>query len=191
MLEPPRWGTATVSAMLMTLPSSAPRARLAGSDRAWGNDRGLAPRGGQPARRPARQHRGRTTESPRAGAGALLRSSRAGPKSSRRRGSGSALPERHVAAGAIRRITVSLHHAAAETGRDGLGAVLGAELAEQPPGVGLDGVLGQVELAADLGVALALAHAGEHLHLAHRQLDRRDLAHGGAHGGRLRAGQRG
>jgi len=31
----------------------------------------------------------------------------------------------------------------------------GTQLAEEPPGVGLHGVLGQVELAADLGVAAA------------------------------------
>jgi hypothetical protein len=55
--------------------------------------------------------------------------------------------------------------------RDGLGAVAHAELAEQPAGVGLHGVLGQVELAADLAVALALAHPAQHLQLALGQLD--------------------
>ena len=60
--------------------------------------------------------------------------------------------------------------AAAEAQRDGLGAVVDAELAEQPAGVRLDGVLGQVEVLADLAVALALAHAGQHLELALGQL---------------------
>jgi hypothetical protein len=47
-----------------------------------------------------------------------------------------------------------------------LGTVPHAKLAEQPAGVRLDCVLGQVELPADLAVALALAHPPQHLQLA-------------------------
>ena len=54
---------------------------------------------------------------------------------------------------------------------DGLCAVSHAELAEEPAGVRLDGVLGEVELAADLAVALALAHAAQHLQLTLGELD--------------------
>src|SRR5690606_16526104 len=48
-----------------------------------------------------------------------------------------------------------------------------AQLAEQPPGVRLHRVLGQVQLTADLPVALALAHAAQHLQLPFGQLDAR------------------
>src|SRR5947207_936376 len=54
---------------------------------------------------------------------------------------------------------------AAEAVGDGLSTVAHAELAEQPAGVGLDRVLGEVELAADLAVALALAHPAQNLKL--------------------------
>ena len=56
----------------------------------------------------------------------------------------------------------------------GLRPVAHAQLAEQPPGVGLHGVLRQVELTADLAVALALRHAPEDLQLAFRELDPHD-----------------
>ena len=49
---------------------------------------------------------------------------------------------------------------------DSVGAVGGAELAEEASRVGLDGVLGQVELAADLGVRATPGHPGEDLELA-------------------------
>src|SRR6185312_4536810 len=61
--------------------------------------------------------------------------------------------------------------AAAEAVRDGLCAVSHAQLAEEPAGVGLDCVLGEVELAADLAVALALAHAAENLQFPLGELD--------------------
>src|SRR4051794_18093706 len=64
----------------------------------------------------------------------------------------------------------SADEAAAEAEGDRLRAVVDAELAEQPPRVRLHGVLGQVQLAADGAVALALRHAGEHLQLALGQL---------------------
>src|SRR4051812_40016838 len=57
------------------------------------------------------------------------------------------------------------HEAPTEAVCDGLGPVAHAELAEEPPRVRLHGVLRQVELAADLAVALALAHAPQHLQL--------------------------
>src|SRR5438309_10065839 len=60
----------------------------------------------------------------------------------------------------------SAHEAAAEAEGDRLRAVVDAELAEQPAGVRLDGVLGEVELAPDGGVRLALRHAGQDLQLA-------------------------
>src|ERR1041384_3470108 len=63
------------------------------------------------------------------------------------------------------------HEAAAEAVGDRLSAVADTQLAEQPPRVGLHGVFGQVELAPDLTVALALAHAAQHLELALRELD--------------------
>jgi hypothetical protein len=46
-----------------------------------------------------------------------------------------------------------------------VGAVAGTQLAEQPPGVRLHGVLGDVELPPDLRVALAVRHAPQHLQL--------------------------
>src|SRR4051794_24904029 len=54
----------------------------------------------------------------------------------------------------------------AETDGDRLGAVGRTDLAEESTGVGLDGVLGEEELLADLGVAPTAAHSGQHLHLA-------------------------
>src|ERR1700754_517837 len=72
---------------------------------------------------------------------------------------------------------------APETVCDRLCAVADTELAEQPSRVGLDGVLGQVELAADLAVALALAHPAQDLQLALGQLD---TGIGGGAGGRNR-----
>ncbi|MCO5606958.1 hypothetical protein L7F22_061149 [Adiantum nelumboides] len=71
---------------------------------------------------------------------------------------------------------------AAEALGDGLGPVGRRELAEQAAGVGLDGVLGQVELAPDLAVALALAHPAQDLHLALGEVDRRTGARRGALG---------
>src|ERR1700754_3678528 len=59
----------------------------------------------------------------------------------------------------------------AEPVRNRLGAVADPELAEQPPSVGLDRVLGEVELSSDLAIALALAHAAQHLQLALGELD--------------------
>src|SRR3954451_2019423 len=56
---------------------------------------------------------------------------------------------------------------------DGVSAVGGAELAEEPSRVRLDGVLGQVQLAADLGVRATPGHPGEALELA--------LGQGGGH----------
>src|SRR4029079_2492459 len=49
----------------------------------------------------------------------------------------------------------SAHEAPAEAHSDRVRAIGGAQLAEQPARVGLDGVLRQVQLAADLGVAAA------------------------------------
>ena len=43
--------------------------------------------------------------------------------------------------------------------------VAGTQLAEEPPGMRLDRVLRHVQLAADLGVALAIGHPAEHLQL--------------------------
>ncbi|MBB5954923.1 hypothetical protein FHS29_001493 [Saccharothrix tamanrassetensis] len=75
----------------------------------------------------------------------------------------------------------------------GLGAVAHAELAEQPAGVGLDGVLRQVELAPDLPVALALAHPAQHLEFPLGELDARigRLARSGHGGARQRVRERG
>src|SRR6185437_208833 len=61
--------------------------------------------------------------------------------------------------------------ASAEAVGDGLGPVAHTELAEESPGVRLHGVFRQVELAADLAVALALAHAPQHLQLTLGELD--------------------
>src|SRR4051812_49740089 len=55
-------------------------------------------------------------------------------------------------------------HAGAEGGRHGVRAVAGGQLAEQPPGVRLHGVLGDVELPTHLRVALAVRHPPQHLH---------------------------
>ena len=51
----------------------------------------------------------------------------------------------------------------AEAGGHRVCPVAGTQLAEQPPGVGLHGVLGDEEFAADLGVALAVRHPAQHL----------------------------
>ena len=59
-----------------------------------------------------------------------------------------------------------------EAGGHGVGPVARAELAEQPPGVGLHRVLRHEQLPADLGVALAVGHAAQHLQLALGQVDR-------------------
>ena len=61
-----------------------------------------------------------------------------------------------------------------EPGGHRVRAVPGAELAEQPAGVGLDGVLRDEQLPADLRVALAVGHAEQHLHLALGQADPTD-----------------
>src|SRR3954453_1715342 len=63
-------------------------------------------------------------------------------------------------------VTASAHQSPAETHGHGLRAICCPELAEQPPRVGLHGVLGQIELLADLRVAPAAAHASQHLQLA-------------------------
>src|SRR3954447_21110598 len=71
--------------------------------------------------------------------------------------------------------TLLADQAPAEPERDCLRPVVDAELAEQPAGVGLDGVLGQVEVTADLVVRLALTHPGKDLQLALGELrPRRD-----------------
>src|SRR5664279_209500 len=77
---------------------------------------------------------------------------------------------------------------APETERDGLCPIARAELAEQPTGMGLDRVLGQEELPADLPVRLTLAHPSQHLHLTFGE---RCLAvHGLAERGPPRGGER-
>ena len=48
----------------------------------------------------------------------------------------------------------------------GLGTICRVQLAEEAPGVGLDGVLGQVQLAADLAVGQSAGHAVQYLGLA-------------------------
>src|SRR6201999_3121062 len=67
------------------------------------------------------------------------------------------------------------------------------QLAEEPPGVRLHGVLGQVQLAADLAVALALTHPAQHLQLAVGQLHARvgRLPRGRYRGAGQRVGERG
>src|SRR5688500_12567062 len=45
-------------------------------------------------------------------------------------------------------------------------AIACSEFAEQAPGVGFNGVLGYEQLPTDLGVALAVGHAAQHLHRA-------------------------
>ncbi len=72
------------------------------------------------------------------------------------RGARRACPRRSAASRPSPRLARS-EEAPAEAEGDGLGAVGGGELAEQPARVGLDGVLGQVQLAADLGVGLPRA----------------------------------
>src|SRR6185312_7003063 len=57
------------------------------------------------------------------------------------------------------------NEAPTETQRDRVGAVGRAELLEQTPRVGLDRVLGQEQVPADLGVRAAVAHPLEHLDL--------------------------
>src|ERR1700712_786442 len=96
----------------------------------------------------------------------------------------------------------SAHETAAEALGHRLRAVGRRELAEQAPRVRLDGVLGQVELAPDLTVALALAHPAQDLHLALGEVDagpglggaalrREDVAHRGAGEGGHELGARG
>ncbi len=59
---------------------------------------------------------------------------------------------------------VSLRHeAATETVCDRLSTIADAEFTEQPPGMRLHSVLGEIQLTSDLAVALALAHAAQHL----------------------------
>src|SRR5690606_37693197 len=58
-----------------------------------------------------------------------------------------------------------------ETVRHGLGTVPHTELAEQPASVGLHRVLGQIQLSADLTVALALTHSTQYLKFPLGELD--------------------
>src|SRR2546429_2729169 len=65
----------------------------------------------------------------------------------------------------------SADQAAAEAVRHRLGPVVDSQLAEQPAGVRLHGVLGQEQLATDLAVALALRHPDQDLLLPFGQPD--------------------
>src|SRR4051794_26829496 len=86
-----------------------------------------------------------------------------------------AFPERSPVRRPVRTCTVLADQAPTEAERHCLSPVVDAELAEQPAGVGLDGVLGQVEVTADLVVRLALTHPGKDLQLALGELrPRRD-----------------
>jgi hypothetical protein len=64
-----------------------------------------------------------------------------------------------------------VHEPAAEAVRHGLRPVVDPQLAEQPAGVRLHGVLGQEQLPTDLTVALALGHPYQYLQLAGGQPD--------------------
>src|SRR5690606_18591414 len=82
--------------------------------------------------------------------------------------------------------------AAPDADRDGLRAVARAELAEQALRVGLDRVLGQEQVLADLVVRAPVAHPDEHLVLALRELDLAVATRGrgrGAQPRRVRGGE--